>query len=188
MERTLDLTSADRAAWRAEADRLAAAASGYSLHSWVGPAPDEVVAGIAEMDSRFLSEAPLRDLTMEPERIDVARIRAAERSKEARGRLDYGTVARHDATGEIVAWTELSRPHCPAWYVDQGVTLVLPEHRGHRLGMLVKLANQLRVLDAEPAATTVTTWNAEENSHMIGINESLGFRPVAAADIWQLEL
>lgn len=188
VERVLDLTAVDRGAWRVEADRLAAAASGYSLLSWVGPPPDEVVEDLAAMDSRFLSEAPMRDLTMEPERVDVARMRAADRSKEARGRLDYGTVARYDATGEVVAWTELNRFHCPDSYLDQAITLVLPEHRGHRLGLLTKLVNHLLMLDAEPAATTVATWNAEENPHMIGINQALGFRPVALWDIWQLEL
>ena len=52
------------------------------------------------------------------------------------------------------------------------------EHRGHRLGVAVKVAN-LRLLQRErPDITRLTTYNAEVNSHMIGVNEALGFRPL----------
>jgi hypothetical protein len=51
--------------------------------------------------------------------------------------------------------------------------------RGHRLGLAVKLAN-LRLLQAErPDIEVLTTYNAEVNTHMIEVNERLGFRPVA---------
>ncbi|MBD4636278.1 GNAT family N-acetyltransferase, partial [Xanthomonas citri pv. citri] len=59
-------------------------------------------------------------------------------------------------------------------------TIVLPEHRGHRLGMRVKAANLIAVRDALPGARAIITGNAEENRHMLDVNEALGFRPVLA--------
>jgi hypothetical protein len=39
--------------------------------------------------------------------------------------------------------------------------------------------------EAEPALTQIDTWNAESNSHMIGINEQLGYQIVARAKVYQ---
>ena len=64
-------------------------------------------------------------------------------------------------------------------------TLVLAEHRGHRLGMLLKVAN-LRALQASGSAPSlVSTFNAEENRHMLNVNEAIGFRPVGHAGCWR---
>ena len=65
---------------------------------------------------------------------------------------------------------------------------MLPAHRGHRLGLRLKADNLIRATDAEPALRAIDTWNAEENLHMVAVNEALGFR---ALDTWaerQLEL
>ena len=82
---------------------------------------------------------------------DARRI-ARERRLElaARGVRKLAAVAQHVASGRLVAFTELLlSPDAPrqAW---QLVTLVHPEHRGHRLGLAVKLAN-LEVLAARRA-------------------------------------
>lgn len=50
---------------------------------------------------------------------------------------------------------------------------------GRRLGLAVKVAN-LRLLQHERAdIRVVTTYNAEVNTHMVGVNERVGFVPVA---------
>ena len=50
------------------------------------------------------------------------------------------------------------------------------EHRGHRLGLLLKTEMLLWLRDVEPAVEAVDTWNAESNDHMVGVNEQLGYR------------
>ncbi len=183
-----DVSTLDRTALPGRCADLSAQATGYTLTSWSGDTPDDVVAGLAELDSRFLAEAPLGDLAWEPQQVDVARIRAGERCQAVRGHLLHHTVVRHDGTGELVGWTALLQREGHADYLEQGVTLVLPEHRGHRLGMLLKYSNLRLAWAALPGLRWIDTWNAEENKHMIGINESMGFRPVDAWDAWQLEL
>ena len=61
----------------------------------------------------------------------------------------------------------------------QWATLVHRDHRGHRLGAAVKVANLRRLQRERPDLTEVVTQNAEVNAQMIGINARLGFEPVA---------
>ena len=80
----------------------------------------------------------------------------------------------------MVAYTDLAvTVHEPGRAYQWG-TLVRPEHRGHRLGLAVKVAN-LRLLQRERprdhgrwSPTTPTV-----NAPMIAVNELLGFEPSA---------
>ena len=62
---------------------------------------------------------------------------------------------------------------------------MLAPHRGHRLGMRMKLANLVALDDADPTRERIYTWNADENEHMLAINVALGFRPFALESTWQ---
>jgi hypothetical protein len=70
----------------------------------------------------------------------------------------------------------------------QGDTIVLREHRGHRLGMLLKLANLDHLQRLAPGHPSVTTYNAEENRHMLSVNEDVGFVAWGYEGAWQKEL
>ena len=50
-------------------------------------------------------------------------------------------MAQHVASGRLVACTELLLAADVAGQAWQMLTVVHPEHRGHRLGLAVKLAN-----------------------------------------------
>lgn len=67
-------------------------------------------------------------------------------------------------------------------------TAALREHRGHRLGLLVKLENTLWTRTAEPGLTHLVTWNAESNTHMLAINERMGYRVLDRWRTWQIHL
>jgi len=55
-------------------------------------------------------------------------------------------------------------------------TLVSPAHRGHRLGLAIKVANLRLLQRTHPQITTVVTYNADVNAHMVAVNERLGYR------------
>jgi GNAT superfamily N-acetyltransferase len=97
--------------------------------------------------------------------------------KEA-GRTCYFTVAQ-DSAGEVVAYTQLAVPSYDPGRAYQWGTLVHPAHRGHRLGLAVKVANHLLLEEHEKDLSAVVTWNAEVNDHMIAVNRRLGFEPSA---------
>ena len=76
----------------------------------------------------------------------------------------------------------------PDWHAFQQITIVDPDHRGHRLGTIAKIENLRYAMSHEPALRIIDTWNAAVNDHMISINEAIGFRPVDSWNNWQLTL
>jgi GNAT superfamily N-acetyltransferase len=159
---------------------------GYSLVSWVGPTPDEYIDQVALVNSA-MADAP-RDEGVEPTVWDADRIRQSERTMVEHGLTNYAVVARHDASGEIAALTEIcTEADTPDWGFQQ-VTAVLAEHRGHRLGLLVKIAMMELLAQHEPAVRHVQTGNANANDHMIAINKQLGYQVVHVYRDWELDL
>jgi RimJ/RimL family protein N-acetyltransferase len=55
------------------------------------------------------------------------------------------------------------------------ITAVIRKHRGHRLGLLVKIAMMDLLATEEPRLARIATWNTESNQHMIAVNEALGY-------------
>jgi GNAT superfamily N-acetyltransferase len=169
------------------ADEAALAHPTYTLRSWVGPVPDDLLPGWAALTSSLMTEAPMGELELEPEAVSTDAVREREATVARQGRTKYNTVALADS-GEVVAYSDLATTvHEPDRAYQWG-TLVLREHRGHRLGVAVKVAN-LRLLQRErPDLRRLTTYNAEVNSHMVGVNEALGFRPVGRLGDFQKKL
>ncbi|MBO0805908.1 MAG: GNAT family N-acetyltransferase, partial [Nocardiopsaceae bacterium] len=155
---------------RAEA---AAKAAGYSLVSWTGLTPVERLEGLARLQEA-MNDAPW---DYEETRWDAERVRERfDGNLERTGATRYTVGAVHDESGELAAFSELAvDPECPEWG-RQGDTAVLREHRGRRLGLLVKTAMLEWLAEAEPALRRICTGNAASNTYMIAINERLGFR------------
>ena len=80
--------------------------------------------------------------------------------------------------GELVAYTDLVVTEHESERGYQWGTLVRPDHRGHRLGLAVKVANVRLLQETHPQITTVVTFNADVNAPMVAVNERLGFVPV----------
>ena len=70
----------------------------------------------------------------------------------------------------------------------QWSTLVHPEHRGHRLGLAVKVANVRAVQAGHPQVRRISTTNAETNAWMVAVNDRIGFRPVAVAPTFRRKI
>ncbi|MEH0934276.1 GNAT family N-acetyltransferase [Micromonospora psammae] len=188
VRRRLDVAGVDHDALAAVLAEARSRAAGYRSVRWQGATPPEYVADVAYLDGRLMTDAPLGDVEWEPERVDAERVRGTERALEARGRRRYHLGVRHEASGRLVAWTLLDVGPSADWHAFQQITIVDPAHRGHRLGLLAKVENLSHLIAHEPAVRVVDTFNAAANSHMIAINERLGFRPVDAWTDWQLTL
>ena len=161
-----------------------AAHGGYRLVSWAGRCPEDLVAGFCALEAAFVSEAPLGDLAVESEVWPPDRLRQFEDRAVRRGMRLFTTVALAGG-GAVVGNTRLVVDRALRRGIDQGGTLVLPEHRGHRLGLAMKLANQRLLQRDHPVPALVHTYNAEENGPMIAVNRRLGFQPVELTDEWQ---
>jgi GNAT superfamily N-acetyltransferase len=158
-------------------------ASDYSLVSWTGLVPEEFIEQAAGLFAA-LNDAP-HDPETAPAVWDAERVR--KRVNDLRplyGLRIYSIAARHDATGELAALTEVAvDPADPGWG-HQMLTGVTRTHRGHRLGLLVKVAMAEWLLTAEPELQRIDTWNAQSNQYMIAVNEALGYTILGRPGSW----
>ncbi|HET9945320.1 MAG TPA: GNAT family N-acetyltransferase [Actinomycetes bacterium] len=188
MRRVLDLTTLSDdllARLRAEAEENA---TGYSLVTWAGRVPDEHADGYARLLGRISADAPHGDLDLEASVWDAERVRQREALLESQGRRSVAALARVGQDGPLVAYSDVGVSSHDPDNTFQWDTLVQPEHRGHRLGLLVKVA-VLELLRTEaPRARYLHTWNADDNGYMIAINDKLGFRPAQRESAWRLDL
>jgi GNAT superfamily N-acetyltransferase len=160
--------------------------SGYTLRRWTGPVPDEMVDQASELHTA-MEDAP-REPNVEPERWDPARLRAAEARAVAQGNRVYQVAAMHDASGEMAALTEVDiDPEVDGWAFQQ-ITAVTRPHRGHRLGMTVKVAMLDWLRQTEPQVRHIMTFNAVDNVHMIIVNAALGHRITDYFESFELEV
>ncbi|MBO4210051.1 hypothetical protein [Micromonospora echinofusca] len=164
--------------------------SGQIRHPWAGNTGHWALAhvDVARLATRIGSDVPHGDLEIEPQSVGETRLRHNEQVRVACGRRRYQCAAVHTGTGRLVAWTALELAATVPWHACQEITIVDPAHRGHRLGLLVKLDNLRQTRAAEPELRAVDTWNAAENTHMVAINEAIGFRPVDDWVYWQLTI
>lgn len=182
---TLPVPSTHLEALEAEAS---ARALDYVLMGWADTCPDDLVGEYSALKKRMSTDVPTAGMDWEAEDWDPPRVRQEEQSNLRGGVQSQVAAALHRPTGKLVAYTVLNwRQGIPASIAQQD-TLVTSEHRGKKLGLLIKAAN-LRVAQRRwPAARSVLTWNAVENRHMLAINTLLGFKPAGYEGEWQKRL
>jgi GNAT superfamily N-acetyltransferase len=150
-------------------------ASGYSIRRWTGATPRDLVSGVCALFTT-MADAP-HDESYEPETWDAARLAADEERAAARGTREYSIAAIHDESGDMAALTQVTvdPAGAPGW-AHQQITAVTRAHRGHRLGLLIKVAMLEWLAEAEPQIRHIITYNAVPNQYMISVNEALGHR------------
>ncbi|MBN9141285.1 MAG: GNAT family N-acetyltransferase [Micrococcales bacterium] len=160
----------------------------YRIRTWAGATPEPFRDDMAVLMTRMSTDAPQGALE-EPEDVWTAdRVAEHEERSTADGTVLLTAVAESLADGRLAGFTQLAVPPTASAPVDQRDTLVLREHRGHALGMLLKLENLARLARTHPGYPSITTWNADENRHMLAVNEELGFTPMGYEGAWRLDL
>ncbi len=163
-------------------------ADDYRCITFTTPWPEEFLDDHCELLRRMSTDEPAGDGDKEEEVWDEDRIREYDEVLADRGVWKLAAVAQHVSTGHLVAFSELLlSPEAPteAW---QLATLVHPTHRGHRLGLAVKLANVEALADAAPSVRRIVTGNAAVNAPMIAVNDLMGFEIAGAGWFWQKDL
>ncbi|NNM46276.1 GNAT family N-acetyltransferase [Knoellia koreensis] len=186
IRRILDLP-VDPALLQGFADEAAERHEGYRIETHVGGLPEELRQSYCDCFNQLAVDAPTGEIDFEEESL-TPQTYAEELGRMAeQGRTPITTVAI-DPSGAVVAYNDLvTRAEEPAEVMQWG-TLVRREHRGHRLGMAVKARGLQELARIAPDAKRVQTCNAEQNAHMVGVNEDLGFRRVEALLAYQRKL
>jgi len=159
----------------------------YRIESFVDELPDELLASYCVLSNQLGVDAPTGDVDFEAESMtpELWLERVAKEKEMGRTRL---TTVAIDGTGNVVAYTDLILPPAPSPDVWQWGTLVHRDHRGHRLGLAVKVRNLQQLATASPDRTRVLTCNAETNRYMVDINVRLGFEAIEVCPMFELRI
>jgi GNAT superfamily N-acetyltransferase len=169
-------------------EMAARASVGYRIITFTAPWPHEFLEDECELGRRMSTDAPSPDEEKEEEVWDAARVKEMDDLLAEQGMTKLAAVAQHTGSGRLVGFSELAISGDHPYEAWQWATLVLREHRGHRLGLALKLANLDNVAAACPEARLIITGNAQENAPMIAVNEMMGFEVVATTTFWRKDL
>ncbi len=164
---------------------LARSGPDYRVQTWTGRTPERWLEDIALLSTRMSTDAPSGGMDEAEEVWTVERVLEYEERLDDSPRTSLFAAVEHVPSGHLVGYTELSVPAELDRAVSQEDTIVMREHRGHKLGMLLKVANLAQLHDLYPGHPSVTTFNAEENRHMLDVNEAVGFAAVAYEGAWR---
>lgn len=149
--------------------------AGYRAQCFVDGVPEGLRDQMGRLSGMVTAEAPTGDRVVHPVE------RSAEEYTTALDDLLAGGGHRIEAValaenGEVAGYSSLDVPSIPEAPIEVGGTLVLPEHRGHRLGLVLKCAVERRALELDLPQRSVWTSTDDSNTHMLAINRALGFR------------
>ena len=164
-----------------------AKATAYSIERLQIPVGVEVLSELVEVTAA-INDAPMGDLTYEDEKFDLHRLQDFETALVGRGDCGYRVVARHRTTGEVGGHTVVVTQPLRRQFGIQADTAVARQHRGHRLGLLIKIDMMRWLAEAEPQLKVIETWNNVDNTFMINVNEALGYRLSRIFNMYELRL
>jgi len=147
----------------------------YRVVSWVSECPAELLDGYCRLLTTFLDEIPLGDLDLESSEWTPVRVRAGEERLRTIGR-EIHVAAAVAPDGTMVGLSDVRLNLADPRLAEVGVTLVHEAHRGHRLGLALKLATHGALRATHPETGLVVTSNADENGPMNVVNARLGYR------------
>ncbi|HET7172751.1 MAG TPA: hypothetical protein VFI30_00555 [Nocardioidaceae bacterium] len=154
-------------------DDAAARLDGYRVEVVVGPIPAELAEGYCAVHNRLNLEMPLGEREAEQTRRTPEVLAEQDQEIVSAGQTRVTAFALGDTEVAGFSCGVVSEPDLD--YVSQWATIVDRAHRGHRLGVAVKVALVRSVQQQFPDKAYLGTINAQTNEHMIAINEALGF-------------
>ncbi len=156
----------------------------YEFVRMTGTTSEDMVADLARI-AVAINDAPTDELDVEDLAFTAGRIRAFERAQAAHDRRLYRLIARQTESGELAGHTAVGVDSERPGFGWQYKTSVPSAHRGHRLGLLLKIVMLRWLAEVEPQLRTLDTWNAATNTHMIRVNQVLHYRVVGSLIGWQ---
>ncbi len=163
-------------------------ASDYRTLTFETPWPAEFLDDECTLIRVMSTDEPAGDDERQAEYWDERALRENDELLAERSVRKLAAVAQHLTSGQIVAMTELLIADETPFQSWQLLTVVHPDHRGHRLGLAVKLANLEFLAERGPGVSVIVTGNAAVNEPMIAVNDMVGFEIASEGAFWQKHL
>ncbi|GAA1309192.1 GNAT family N-acetyltransferase [Brachybacterium tyrofermentans] len=148
----------------------------YRLELWDGGIPEEHLTAYGLLMRQLELDEPDEEVEHEAPEYTPERIRTmVQRLQDAGTRAIIAVAVAPDGSfvGNCEVHLQQEEGTTIAW---QENTLVMPDHRGHRLGLALKVATHRLLTEQAPHVRSIATWNSHVNPWMIAINEALGYR------------
>lgn len=153
------------------------AADDYAIVTFDTVCPDAHIESFGRLLGTLIAEIPLGELDLQDSEWSPARLRAAEDRLVGIGR-HLLTALAIAPDGSVAGSSDVRINDAAPTTGQVGITIVDPAHRGHRLGLALKLATHDLALASFPECVSVDTCNAEVNAHMLAVNDRLGYRSI----------
>jgi mycothiol synthase len=163
----LSIDTVDPGRWEVDAP------AGYRTVSWIGAAPEDLVASYARARGA-IDDAPVGESAFRAPLWTVARVRADE-DERRRNKVELRVVAAVDGAGDVAGFTEVNVREYRTDLAFQGDTAVIDVHRGKGLGRFVKARMAVWLRTDFPELSCVLTSTAAANAHMIRVNSLIGY-------------
>lgn len=147
---------------------------GWVVRTWIDTCPDDLRERFVGLRNQMEQDVPRGDLDVEPAAYSLERL---EQEEKRMAKAYISIVAAAERDGELGGYSKVMLPRGGdfAWQDD---TLVMPEHRGHRLGLRLKAATLALITAEHPERRAIHTWTDPHNTAMYRTNERFGFRAV----------
>ena len=163
-------------------------AADYRMLTFLSPWPEEFAEDEWELFRVMSTDEPHGDGEKEEEFWDEARMAEDDELPDSVAPPSCAPWPSTCRRAALVAMTEILVCEDEPQQSWQLITVVHPEHRGHRLGLAVKLANLEFLSRHSPGIRFVVTGNAAVNAPMIAVNDMMGFRIPGEGIFWQKHL
>ncbi|MEU7993546.1 GNAT family N-acetyltransferase [Rothia amarae] len=180
-QKTLDLPLPEGKLAQFEA-QVAEKIGDYRLETWTDGIPENQLENYGILLRQLELDEPTGDHRNEAPEFSADRVREIREKQKAMGFRDVITVA-FSPENEIAGQSEIIYNTNEGTSIGfQENTLVMPAHRGHALGLAMKVANHRKLEAVAPHIKVVVTGNSSLNTQMNAINEQFGYK-VACQEI-----
>lgn len=157
----------------------------YEMVTWEGACPDELRPAYLAMRNQMNADVPSGELDHEPVVLDDDRL-ASQEERTGASYVALVAAARERRTGDLTGYSLIYLPKDDDSLAWQDDTLVMPSHRGRRLGLALKRTNLECLAEEHPARRAIHTWTDPQNGPMYRTNEKVGFTLIEV--MYEMEL
>ncbi len=159
----------------------------YRIITWEGDVPEEHMDQWCVLLNQMSADVPSEKSELETPEYDEERVRAIEARSAARGYRRLTAVALAP-NGSFAGTSYVMFREDGSRLGEQAITVVMPEHRGHNLGLALKLMTHRLLTETESKVDVIRTYTNHTNTHINAVNERLGYRTVAKELAFEGEL
>lgn len=146
----------------------------YRLLMWEDSIPEDYLEQFVNLLNEFEAEIPREASSQEKITYTPERIREIE-ANLLKSNRHFIISAALSPSGKIVGMSKMVYRDNGSTLASQEQTFVLADHRGHRLGLGMKLATHRMVHELAPDIAYISTYNNHTNDTMLKINQRLGY-------------